>query len=196
MTDALLDPKTALVLIDLQRGIVTAPTQPHTADEVVCRGAELAKAFRDKGLPVVLVRVTFAEDGSDMPPGRTMQPGGRFTPPQGWDEIVDDLDAQPTDIRITKRQWGAFHGTDLDLHLRRRGITGIVLGGIATSIGVESTARAAHEHGYHVVVATDASADRDPASHAHSVERIFPRLGVTATTEEVLAALTDLEPQP
>ncbi|MGV9664416.1 hydrolase [Nocardia niigatensis] len=192
MTDTLLDPKTALVLIDLQRGIVAAPTQPHTADEVVRRGTELVKAFRDKGLPVVLVRVTFAEDGGDMPPGRTMQPGGKFTPPAGWDEIIDELDVQPTDIRITKRQWGAFHGTDLDLHLRRRGVTAIVLGGIATSIGVESTARAAHEHGYHVIVATDATADRDPAAHTHSTEKIFPRLGVTATTEEILDALTDL----
>ncbi|MGW4532485.1 isochorismatase family protein [Nocardia sp. NPDC004340] len=90
---------------------------------------------------------------------------------------------------MTKHQWGAFHGTDLDLQLRRRGITTIVLGGIATSIGVESTARAAHEHAYNVVIATDATSDRDPASHAHSVEKIFPRLGVTATTEEILAAL-------
>ncbi|MEU6583384.1 hydrolase [Nocardia sp. NPDC046763] len=192
MTDTLLDPNTALVLIDLQRGVVAAPTQPYPANEVVRRGTELAKAFRDKGLPVVLVRVTFAPDGSDMPPGRTMQPTGAFTPPPGWDELLDELDIQPTDIRITKRQWGAFHGTDLDLHLRRRGITAIVLGGIATSIGVESTARSAHEHGYHVIVATDAAADRDPAAHTHSVEKIFPRLGVTATTEEILDAVTKL----
>ncbi|MEC3957580.1 hydrolase [Nocardia sp. CDC153] len=195
MTSNLLDPKTALVLIDLQRGITAAPTVPHAADAVVGRGAQLAKAFREQGLPVVLVRVSFAEDGSDMPPGRTMQPGGQFTPPQGWDELVSELDVQPSDIRITKRQWGAFHGTDLDVQLRRRGITTIVLGGIATSIGVESTARAAHEHGYHVVVATDASADRDATSHAHSIEKIFPRLGVTATTDEILTALTTLDAQ-
>ncbi|MVU81004.1 hydrolase [Nocardia sp. ET3-3] len=193
MTSNLLDPNTALVLIDLQRGITGAPTEPHPADEVIRRGAELAKAFRAQGLPVVLVRVSFSEDGADMPPGRTMQPrGGGFTPPQGWDEIVDEVEAQPGDIRITKRQWGAFHGTDLDLQLRRRGVTAIVLGGIATSIGVESTARAAHEHGYHVVVATDASGDRESASHSHSVEKIFPRLGVTATTQEVLDALAQL----
>ncbi|MFE3194976.1 hydrolase [Nocardia sp. NPDC059240] len=193
MTTNLLDPKTALVLIDLQRGIAAMPTQPHTADEVIHRGAQLAKAFRERHLPVVLVRVSFSEDGGDMPPGRNMQPtGARQTPPQGWDELVDELDVQPSDIRVTKRQWGAFHGTDLDLQLRRRGITTIVLGGIATSIGVESTARAAHEHGYHVVIATDASADRDPASHTHSLEKIFPRLGITATTEEILDAVSDI----
>ncbi|AYF75934.1 hydrolase [Nocardia yunnanensis] len=192
MTSTLLDPKTALVLIDLQRGIAAMPTLPHAADEVIARGAQLAKAFRERGLPVVLVRVSFAEDGGDMPPGRTMQPGGRMTPPAGWDELVDELDVQPDDLRITKRQWGAFHGTSLDVQLRRRGVTTIVLGGIATSIGVESTARAAHEHGYHVVVATDAVADRDAASHDHSIEKIFPRLGVTATTDEVLDVLAGL----
>ncbi|MEU1204713.1 hydrolase [Nocardia sp. NPDC005825] len=189
MTDTLLDPTSALVLIDLQRGIVAAPTQPHPADDVVAHSAALAKAFRAAGLPVVLVRVSFSPDGSDMPPGRTMQPTGAFTPPAGWDEILPELDPHPSDIRITKHQWGAFHGTDLDLQLRRRGITTIVLGGITTSIGVESTARAAHEHAYSVVIATDATSDRDPAPYAHSVEKIFPRLGVTATTEEILAAL-------
>ncbi|GAB2534152.1 hydrolase [Nocardia heshunensis] len=193
MTTDLLDPKTALVLIDLQRGIAAMPTEPHTAAEVIQRGAQLAKAFREQHLPVVLVRVSFSPDGADMPPGRTMQPrGASGALPQGWDELVDELDVQPSDVRVTKHQWGAFHGTDLDTQLRRRGITTIVLAGIATSIGVESTARAAHEHGYHVVIATDASADRDPASHTHSIEKIFPRLGTTATTEEILEAVATL----
>ncbi|KZM75044.1 hydrolase [Nocardia terpenica] len=184
-----LDPRTALVLIDLQRGIAGAPTVPHAAPDVVGRGAELARAFRKAELPVVLVRVSFAPDGSDTPPGRTEAPRMAGPFPAGWDELVDELEVQPSDILITKRQWGAFHGTELDLQLRRRGVTGIVLGGIATSIGVESTARAAHEHGYHVTIATDASADRDADSHDHSVTRIFPRLGETVTTEEILALL-------
>ncbi len=184
-----LDPKTALVLIDLQRGIVGAPTVPHTAADVVARGAELARAFRTAGLPVALVRVSFASDGADAPPGRTEVGGRSSPPPQGWDTLVDELDVQPTDLVVTKRNWGAFHGTDLDVQLRRRGVTGIVLGGVATSIGVESTARAAHEHGYHVTIATDAAADRDADSHEHSVTKIFPRLGETGTTEEILALL-------
>lgn len=184
-----LDPRTALVLIDLQRGIVGAATVPHNASDVVARGAELARAFRAAGQPVALVRVSFAPDGADAPPGRTEVGRPTAPAPQGWDTLVDELDVQPSDIVVTKRNWGAFHGTDLDLQLRRRGITGIVLGGVATSIGVESTARAAYEHGYHVTVATDASADRDADSHAHSVTKIFPRLGETATTEEILALL-------
>jgi nicotinamidase-related amidase len=166
-----LDERTALVLIDLQNGILAAPTTPHTAPEVVARAAELADAFRTHGAPVVLVRVTSAADGSDATPGRTEAPRRSGTPPQGWDTIVDDLAGHPDDITVTKRNWGAFHGTDLDLHLRRRGITQIVLAGIATSIGVESTAR---EHGYHLTLATDAMSDTDPEAHHNNIERIFP----------------------
>lgn len=185
-----LDPSTALVVIDLQGGIVGAPTQPYSGPEVVARTVELADAFRAAGLPVVLVRVSFAEDGADAVPGRTeQQRAGGGTRPEGWDVIVDDLAGHPADIRITKRNWGAFHGTDLDVQLRRRGVTQIVLTGIATSIGVESTARAAHEHGYHVTLATDAMSDLDTVAHTHSIERIFPRLGETGTSAEVLELL-------
>jgi len=90
---------------------------------------------------------------------------------------------------VTKRNWGAFYGTDLDLQLRRRGVTQVVLAGIATSIGVESTARAAHEHGYQVTLATDAMTDLDPEAHRNSIERIFPRLGERGTTDEVITLL-------
>ncbi|MET9361230.1 hydrolase [Streptomyces sp. NPDC006632] len=180
-----LDPRTALVVIDLQHGIVASPGQPYTTTDVVARSAELADSFRSHGLPVVLVRVSFAADGSDAAPGRTETSRGRGTPPEGWDVIVDELAGHPEDITVTKRNWGAFYGTDLDLQLRRRGITQIVLTGVATSIGVESTARAAHEHGYHVTLATDAMTDLDADAHRNSVERIFPRLGETGTTAEI-----------
>ncbi|MGD3108835.1 hydrolase [Streptomyces sp. YGL11-2] len=184
-----LDTRTALVLIDLQRGIVGLPAVPHSGEEVVSRAARLADAFRSHGAPVVLVRVTAAADGADRLPGRTETPQRNATPPPGWDTIVDELSGHPEDILVTKRNWGAFHGTDLDLQLRRRGITQIVLGGVATSIGVESTARAAHEHGYHVTLATDAMSDVDPEAHRNSIERIFPRLGESGTTAEVIDLL-------
>lgn len=102
---------------------------------------------------------------------------------------MDELTGHPDDIHVTKRNWGAFYGTDLDLQLRRRGITQIVLAGIATSIGVESTARAAHEHGYHVTLATDAMTDSDAAAHTHSITKIFPRLGETGSTAEIVELL-------
>ncbi|MCX4092608.1 isochorismatase family protein [Nocardia sp. alder85J] len=189
MTAPLLDPATALVVIDLQRGIVGAPTVPNPIEDVIARNVELTTAFRARRLPVVLVRVSFAADGGDVPPGRTAGPSRGGALPADFDVLIDELDVQPTDIIVTKRNWGAFYGTDLDLQLRRRGVTGIVLTGVATTYGVESTARSAHEHGYHVVVATDAIADRTAEGHEHAVTRIFPALGRTATTSEILAGL-------
>ncbi|NEB76157.1 hydrolase [Streptomyces sp. SID14478] len=186
-----LDPKTALVVIDLQNGVIGIPGAPHTTDDVLERTVRLADDFRAKGLPVVLVRVSLAADGSDAMPGRTEAAGRTGTPPEGWDRIVDALAGHPEDIVVTKRNWSAFYGTDLDLHLRRRGVTQIVLTGVATSIGVESTARAAHEHGYHVTLATDAMTDMDAEAHRGSIERIFPRLGETGTTDDILKVLAE-----
>ncbi|MER5851115.1 isochorismatase family protein [Streptomyces sp. NPDC002012] len=182
MTATTLDPKTALVVVDLQKGIVGLPTVHPTAD-IVANSATLADAFRAKGLPVVLVRVTGGA------PGRTETPRHSGTPADDWAEIVSELGPREGDIVVTKQQWGAFYGTDLDLQLRRRGVTQVVVTGVATSIGVESTARSAHEHGYHVTVVTDAVTDMDTDAHRNSVERIFPRLGETDTTEAIVKLL-------
>ncbi len=177
-----MDPRAALVVIDLQKGVVGLPVA-HPMDGIVERTASLAAAFRKHGLPVVLVNVAGGA------PGRTDVSRPASTPPSDWTDIVDALDPRPEDHRITKLRWGAFHGTALDLHLRDHGVTQIVLAGVATSGGVESTARAAYEHGYHVVLATDAMTDRSADAHANSIERIFPKLGETATTAEVLEEL-------
>jgi nicotinamidase-related amidase len=177
-----IDPTVALIVIDLQKGIVATPTA-HPVPAVIERAATLAKAFRQAGQPVVLVNV------SGGAPGRTEGGGARPAPAADWMDLVPELDAQPDDILVTKRTWGAFHGTDLDEKLRHRGVTQVVVVGVATTAGVESTARSAHEHGYHVVLATDAMTDRSKDAHDNSVERIFPRLGETATTAEILALL-------
>ncbi len=178
-----MDPRPALVVIDLQKGITTIPTV-HPMDGIVQRSASLAEAFRHHGLPVVLVNVTGGA------PGRTETPS-RFgaDPPPDWADLVDDLHAQPEDILVTKQRWGAFHGTALDATLQELGVTQVVLTGVATSAGVESTARAAHEHGYHVVLAIDAMTDREVDAHQHSIQRIFPKLGETAMTAEILDML-------
>jgi nicotinamidase-related amidase len=187
MTLTTLDPVPALVLVDLQKGIVGIPAA-HPSEDVVARAAELAAAFRARGLPVVLV------DVSGRAPGRTDEGGagggGAFAGlPDDWMELAPELDAQPGDLRVTKQTWGAFHGTTLDAQLREHGVTLVVLGGISTSAGVETTARAAYEHGYNVVLVADAMTDRDADVHANSVERIFPRLGEVTTTAEVLERL-------
>ncbi|MDO0924508.1 isochorismatase family protein [Streptomyces sp. TG1A-8] len=189
MSVTTLDPRTALVVIDLQNGIVGMPTEPYAASDVVARSVELADAFRSRNLPVVLVRVSFAPDGADAVPGRTERQARGLSFSEGWDAVVDELSGHPGDIHVTKHNWSAFHGTDLDVQLRRRGVTQVVLTGIATSIGVESTARDAYAHGYHVTLATDAMADGDGEAHRGSVERIFPRLGESGTTAEVLRLL-------
>jgi nicotinamidase-related amidase len=179
-----LDPMTALLVIDLQKGVLAMPIEPSPAG-VVANSVRLLEAFRAQGLPVVLVNVDAAA------PGRTDQNQGAPAArrPDGWTELAPELDAQPTDHRITKKTWGAFHGTGLNEHLRELGVTQVVISGIATSAGVESTARQAHEHGFHVTLATDAMTDRSPAVHAHSVEQVFPRLGEAGTTIEILAVL-------
>jgi nicotinamidase-related amidase len=182
MSLSTLDPRPALVVIDLQKGILSLPVA-HPASEILQRTASLAEAFRRRQLPVVLVNVT------GTPPGRTEAAQGDFTPPPDWAELASELGAHPDDHTITKQRWGAFTGTSLHDHLSDQDVTQVVLAGIATSIGVESTARSAHEHGYHVVLATDAMTDLDPDAHRHSVEKIFPKLGETATTSEILTSL-------
>lgn len=177
-----LDPVTALLVIDLQKGIVSRPTV-HPVQDVVRRCARLAAAFRRHGLPVVLVTV------GGTAPGRTDQARGATRFPAEALELVPELDAQPGDHRVTKHTWGAFTATGLEQHLRSLGVTQVVLGGVATSIGVESTARQAHEAGFHVSLAVDAMTDLDADAHANSVARIFPRLGETDTTEDLLALL-------
>ena len=177
-----LDEKTAIVAIDLQKGIVSVPTV-HPIAEVVQHAVTLVKAFRRHGLPVVLVNV------AGRAPGRTEAGTMNFVPPPDWTELVAELEAQPSDHLVTKMRWGAFYGTALDATLKGLGVTEIVLAGVATSIGVETTARSAYEHGYNVVLATDAMTDRDPDAHANSIRRIFPKLGETATTAEILDML-------
>ncbi|WP_019936566.1 isochorismatase family protein [Bordetella sp. FB-8] len=178
-----LDPKTALVVIDLQKGVVALPTLPHPAAPVIERCAELAEAFRRHDLPVVLVNVAGGA------PGRTEQARRAGTLPPDWADLIPEIARQPQDRLVTKRTWGAFMHTDLDAQLRSLDITQIVLCGIATSIGVESTARQAYELGYNVTLAVDAMTDLNTDAHQNSLTRIFPRLGETGSTREVLDLL-------
>lgn len=177
-----LDETACLILIDLQKGIVAAPTV-HPVAEIVSRAAKLARAFRSRNLPVVLVNV------AGRPPGRTDAGAPKMAFPPDWTELVPELEPQPGDLRVTKHRPGAFIGTSLDEILRQRGVTQVFLAGIATSVGVEATARSAFDLGYHVVFVVDAMTDRDAEAHRLSVEKIFLRLGETTTTDDVLKML-------
>ena len=177
-----LDPTTALIVIDLQKGIVSLPvTQP--IGDIVRRCATLADAFRRLGLPVVLVNVIA------VPPGRTEQQArfrGAF--PDGFADFVPELSPRPGDHIVSKKSAGAFTNTDLEAYLRAKRATQVVVVGVATSMGVESTARQAHELGFNVTLAVDAMADLDAGLHDVTIAKVFPRIGETGTT----AALLDL----
>jgi nicotinamidase-related amidase len=184
MTLTQLDTTAALIVIDLQKGIVGLPTV-HPAGEIVGRAAQLARAFRDRGLPVVLVNV------AGRAPGRTDAGAPKFSFPPDWTELVPELEQQPSDHIVTKQRVGAFIGTSLDEYLRQRGVTQVFVTGVATSAGVEATARSAYDYGYNVVLVVDAMTDRDADAHRLSIEKIFPRLGETDTTANVLKRLSE-----
>ena len=178
---------TALVLIDLQDGIVAGDKGPRSGTAVVAAAKDLAARFRERGAPVVLVHVGWRNDGE-----RPSQQVDRPSIPQGgvpaaWMAIVDGLQ-QDGDIVVLKHHWGAFTGTDLDLQLRRRGVRTIVLAGIATNFGVESTARSAWELSYDVVVVEDACTSRSAELHAFAVENILPQIARVVTSEDVAFA--------
>lgn len=182
MSVTTLDPKSALVIIDLQKGIAALPAVDPVLS-ITEKANVLAAAFRRRGLPVVLVNV------AAVPQGRTEQSHRSMPFPPDWTELMPELDQQAQDYRVTKRSWGAFPGTDLESLLKSAGVTQIVLAGVATSIGVESTAREAFALGFNVTLAVDAMTDLNAEAHANSVSRIFPRLGETGTTGEIVALL-------
>jgi nicotinamidase-related amidase len=177
-----LDPVAALVVIDLQKGIAGLPSVDPMS-QVVAHTVELARAFRSRALPVVWVNVT------GRPTGRSDQSFSRRIPAPDWNELLPELGVEPADLHVSKQTWGAFTGTGLDQKLRALGVTQIVLAGVATCMGVESTARLAHELGYNVVLARDAMTDLDAEAQRISLEKILPRLGEVDSTENILKFL-------
>lgn len=177
-----LDPRTALIVIDLQKGIVGLALS-HAIDPVIENARQLAQAFRSRGLPVVLV------NANGMAPGRTEQPRMNRDLPPDWTDIVPELDQQPSDLLATKQTWGVFASTDLEKRLKDLGVTQVVVIGVATSIGVESSARQAYELGFNVTLAIDAMTDLRAEAHQASIAYIFPRLGETGTTREIIDLL-------
>ncbi len=177
-----LDPNTALIVVDLQKGIVGAPLA-HPVAAVIARARKLIDVFRQRGLPVALVNVAGGA------PGRTEQQRQFAAPPPGWTDLVPELDRRDGDIVVTKRTWGAFASTDLERQLKSRGVTQVVIAGVATATGVESTARQAYELEFNVTLAIDAMTDRRAEAHDCSIRNVFPRLGETGTSQEIIDLL-------
>jgi len=178
-----LDPNTALIVVDLQKGIIGSRFT-HPIGEVLERSRALIDRFRAGRLPVVLVNVAGGA------PGRTEQPPRHNSPfPDDFTEFVPELGQQPGDIVVTKRSWGAFATTDLGARLKAGGVTQVVIIGVATGTGVEATARQAYEGGLNVTLALDAMTDGRPEAHEYSLRHVFPRLGETGTSQEIIELL-------
>lgn len=173
-----IDPRTALIVVDLQEGLSNLE-YAHSFDEVVARAARLADAFRSNGLPVAMVNT----DGAA--PGRREQ-APKLQQSAGWTELVPALGTQRSDHRVTKRSQGAFTGTGLDEWLRDRPVSQVVVAGVATGTGVETTARQAYEIGFNVAFGIGAMTDMDPAAHQNCVKRCFKRIGETGSTDELI----------
>ncbi len=182
---------TALVAIDLQKGIAAMGRQfaPYAADAVIQNAAKLADAFRKNGMPVFLVHVVSSE--AERLNVTADDPGWGSTAPMpaDWADFVPEMVPKEGDIIITKKQWGAFYGTELELQLRRRGMKTIVLCGISTNHGVESTARFAYEYGFQQVFAEDAMTSMSAEWHNAAIEIAFKRMGRIRKTDEILDAL-------
>jgi nicotinamidase-related amidase len=181
---------TAFVIIDLQRGVVAFPVAPHSASAVIDNAARALQAARAAGATVVLVHTGPSADGRDRLAPPADSPMTRRQQASDWAEFVPEIGPRPGDLVIQKRQWGAFYGTELDLQLRRRHVSTVVLGGIATEFGVESTARSAYEHGYSQIFLSDAMSGLSVEGHENALTRIFPRIGGVRDTATVIAALS------
>ncbi len=182
-----LDKQTALVLIDLQKGIVTRQTATPIQD-IIQNVAKLIEAFRKKGLPIIFTNVVMGNAPfTKTRKEQNMTQGAVPTP--DFSDIIAEVNKQPEDILITKHSWNAFFETALEEELKKRGITGIVIGGVATSIGVEGTARAASERGFNVAFAKDAMTDVSAEAEERSLKYIFPRMGEIDETDKIIEKL-------
>lgn len=187
---SLYDPKTtALISIDLQGLVLSRALAPHSAQQVIANTAAIATQLKSQGGAVILVTVEFSPDYADavnQPVDEAMAfpPGGL---PAAATAMAPEIASLTHDAHIVKRQWSAFYGTELDLQLRRRGIKTVILTGIATNFGVESTIRDAFAHNYAVIAAEDAMTSLSAEAHAFACERVFPRLSRIRKTAEILS---------
>lgn len=182
---------TALIIVDLQQGVLSPEPAPFGRNAIVARAAALGQAFGDAGAPIVLTVTDFAPGYVDAPRGEADAPWALPADglPPGFATLVPEIDRLPAAVRITKRQMSAFFGAELDLQLRRRDRRTVVICGVATNLGVEATARAAFDLDYDVVIAADACGSIAPGFHAFAVENILPRIARVRDTAEVIGAL-------
>ena len=182
-TSLTIDPGAALIVVDLQKSILSRPTA-HPIDPIVQRAATLAEAFRRRGFPVVFV------NSMAQPPGRTQQQHrSEGQPAADRADLIPQLGRQPGDHFVSKVGWSAFARTDLDAYLKKSAVTQVVILGYSTTVAIESTARQAYDSGYNVLLVSDAITDTNADAHEKSFSLTFPRLGETAKTQQIVDRL-------
>ena len=177
---------TALIVVDMQAGTLGG-MPPEAAAAVSDRAAALLRAFRAQDLPVVLATVT------GMPSGRTAYSEGARTWPADWAASAPGFEPVDSDIAVDRVSWSALADPTVIERLRERGVDTVVIVGVATSFGVESTARSAYDAGLNVVLPVDAMTDRSAEAHDLRVASVFPALGRVTDAETVLQELTAQE---
>lgn len=183
--------RTALIIVDLQKGILEPDPVPFGREQIVRQAAALGHTFADTGSLIVLTITDFARAYADAPKGLADSPWAlpKKGLPADFTYLVPEIDALPAAVRLTKRQMSAFFGTELDLQLRRRSCNTVVICGVATNLGVEATARAAFDLNYNVVIASDACSSVAPGLHEFATEKILPRFARVRSTSTIVGAM-------
>lgn len=177
--------KTALLIIDLQKGILEMPTQPHSTQEILKNAHKLVSTFRQQDAFIAFIRVQFHDGKDKLHPNAMKELPGKDAAPE-FSQFAELLDLTDSDYIVNKRGFSGFFGTDLDLQLRRRGIENLVLCGISTHAAVDSTARDAYQYAYNQFFITDAMGAATRELHNFPIDNIFPLMGQTLSTEEFL----------
>lgn len=180
---------TALVLVDFQNFTKVMKTVPLNGEQCLANGVRLADACRAKNIPVVLIRVGHDANKTPHPNLPVDYSFSGFEYPPNPMEICAELGPKPGDIIVDKYNWGAFYQTNLDAQLRRRGIKTLIMGGLVTHIGVDTTMRHAQERNYAQILASDAVSAFELSQHEHVIQHVAPRLSKVRTTDQILAAL-------
>ena len=200
-----LDPaRTALLVFDLLHGHVNkdAPTRARF-EPVIAQAGRLLDAMREAGCMVAYAHADHRADRATsavilrdtdnrlrpIAPGQAASHQPLLTGGTAATRIIEELQPRPEDYLIPKHRWSAFHGTYLDLALRTRSIQNLVLCGGSTDVGVASTAYAARDLDYQLVIASDACTSPEADNHEQFMARIFPRMSRVRTVTQVLGML-------
>jgi len=188
--------RTALVVFDMQKGqfeVDDAERRRWLAESnIVANTVQLLQAARSAGLPVFYIQNSRRPDFADQKEVLTDAGGGVRGGPvigtRGW-EILDEIKPEPNDYVVPKFRQGAFSSTTLDILLRARSIDTLLLCGVRTTVGIETTVRDGRDLGYNIVLVSDCTGGVSPEDHQWTLQRIFPMLARVRTHTQVAAML-------